>query len=280
MRHAVADCRRRRQRKVNNTKLRIQSAGCFLRNQLANAGNFKSSLFYGFSHSADICAAHSFKRMFNNAGSADADINYAFRLGYTMKSTGHKRIILYSIAENYQFGAANSITVSRQFSRLFYHAPHFRNGIHVNAAFGRANTYGRADNLCFSKRFRNRCNKFTVANGIAFINKCRKASDKINANSTPSFIKCFCQRNITFGIAAFANNCNWRYGNALVNNGYAKFCFKFLPYFNKIFCFFGNFIVNFLCRYLDISMSAVTQADAHGNSAHIQIIFGNHAVCF
>ena len=98
-----------------------------------------------------------------------------------------------------------------------------------------------------------------VAVGVSLIDKCGKTADKINADSAACVVKSFGQRHIACCVAAFAHNGNRCYGYALVNNGHAKFRFQLLPYFNKVFCFFGNFIVNFLRRYLNIRVCAVTQ---------------------
>ena len=280
MRNTVADCRSRSQRQVDNAELGIQAACSLLCYQLADAGNLEGSLFNRFGYHTDIAVTHLLQCVFNNARSAYANVDNAFRFGYAVEGTCHERVIRHSIAEYNKLSTADCIAVSSTLGSSLYNLAHLFYSIHIDTAFGRANAYGRANNVGNCQCFRNRRNQIAVALGIALVHESGKAADEVNANLLACVVQSLCQRYIIVAVAAFANHGNRRYGNTLVDNGHAQLNLDILTGFYQMLCLTANLIINFLRCYLDIRMTAITQADAHGDSTHIQLILGNHARSF
>ena len=280
MSNAVANCRCRSQRQINNTKLSIQTTGGFLCNQLADTSNFERSFLDRFCDSANVLSAHCLQRMFYHTGSADTYIYDSFRLCNTMESAGHKRIIRHCITENNQFCTANSITVCSTFCCHFDYTAHFRNCIHINPAFSRTDTDRGTDNISYCQSFGNRTNKISITFGITFINQGRKTADKINAYCFACLIKRFSQRNIIIAVAAFTNHRNRSYRNTFINDWNTKLHFQFLADLNKLFSFPGDLIIYLLRRYFYIRMTAVAQTDSHSDRTHIQVVLRDHLVSF
>ena len=215
--------------------------------------------------------------MLHNAGAANAHVDHGFRLGYAQKGTGHKGVIGHSVAEHNQLRTANCITVRSALGRSLNNLAHLLYCIHINAAFSGAHAHGGAHNVGHGQCFRNGGNQIAVTLGIAFIYQCREAADKVNAHLLASSIQGLGQRHIIVSVAAFAHHGNRGYANALIDNGHAHFHLNILAGFNQLFGLGANFIINLLRRNLNIGMAAITQANTHGDGAHIQIIFGNHA---
>ena len=280
MSNRVTNSRSRCQRKVNDTKLSVQTTSSFLRYKLTNASDFEGSLFNSFRNHTDIAVTHRFQSILNNARTTYAYIDYSFRFSHTVESTCHKGVVRYGVAEDYQFRTTDSIAVSSTSSSHLHYFTHLFYSVHIDTAFGRTNAYRRTNNVSYSQRFRNRSNQISVAFGVAFIYQCRKTTNEVYAYILRSFIKSLRQRNIVIGVTAFANHGNGGYGNAFVNNGHAQFKFQIFASFYKVFCLLANLIINFLRSYLHIGMSAVTQANAHSDGAHVQFVFGNHACSF
>ena len=132
----VADCRRGRQRQVDDAELCVQPFRCFLGHQLSYPGNFERRTFDYFRHRADILATDGFQCVFYHAGSADAYADYGFRFRYAMEGAGHKRIIVYRITEHHQLRAAYGVIGRRLFRSLFHHAAHLRHRVHIDAGLG------------------------------------------------------------------------------------------------------------------------------------------------
>ena len=280
MRNTVADCRSRSQGQIDNTELGIQTACSLLCYQLANAGNLEGSFLNRFGNHTDITVTYLLQCVFNNARSADANVDNAFRLGYAMEGTCHKRVIRHSVAEYYQLSAADCITVSSTLGSSLHNLAHLFYSVHVDTAFGRADAYRGADNVGNCQCFRNGCNQIAVALGVALVHESGKTADEVNADLLACVVQSLCQRYIIIAVAAFANHGNRGYGNTLVDDGHAQLNFDILTGFYQMLCLAANLIINLLRCYLDIRMTAITQADAHGDSTHVQLILGNHARSF
>ena len=280
MRNTVAYCRSRSQGQVDNTELGIQAACSLLCYQLADAGNLESSFLNSFGNHTDIAVTHLLQRIFNNTRSAYANVDNAFRFGYAMEGTCHERVIRHSVAEYYQLSTTDCITVSGTLGSSLYNLAHLFYSVHVDTAFGRTNAYRGADNVGNCQCFRNRSNQIAVALGVALVNESGKAADKVNTDLLACVVQSLCQRYIIVAVTAFANHGNRRYGNTLVDDGHAQLNFDILTGFYQMLCLAANLIINLLRCYLDIRMTAITQADAHGDSTHVQLILGNHARSF
>ena len=247
---------------------------------MTNAGNLERSFLNGFCNHTNIAITNRFQSVFNNARSTNAYVDNSFRLGYTMESTSHKGIIRHSVAENYQLRTANGITVCSTGSGKLYNFAHLLNSVHIDTAFSRANAYRRANNVSYSKRFGNGSNQISIAFSVALIHQCRKATNKVYANILRSFVQSLRQGNVVITVAAFPNHRDGSNRNTLVDNGHAQFNFQIFACFYKALCLLANFIINLLRSYLNIRVSTITKADAHGDGTHVQFIFGNHACCF
>ena len=280
MRNTVADCRSRSQGQIDNTELGIQTACSLLCYQLADTGNFESSFLNCFGNHTDIAVTYLLQCIFNNARAADANVDNAFRFGYAMESACHERVIRHSIAEYYQLSTTDRITIGSTLGSSLHNLAHLFYSIHIDTAFGRANAYGRANNVGNRQCFRNRRNQIAVALGVALVHESGKTADKVNADLLTCVVQSLCQRYIIIAVTAFTNHRNRRYGNTLVDDGHAQLNLNILTGFYQMLCLTANLIINFLRCYLDIRMTAITQADAHGDSTHVQLILGNHARSF
>ena len=197
-----------------------------------------------------------------------------------MEGACHKRIVGYSVAEHNELCAANRITVSSACSRRLDNLAHLLYCVHVDAALRRADADGGADNVRNSQSLRNRSDEIAVALRIALVNQRREAADKVYADLLACLVQRLRQRHIISAVTAFANHRNRRYRDTLVDDRHAHLHLDILAGFYQMLCLLADFVINFLRRNLDIRMTAITQADAHRNRAHIQLIFGNHARSF
>ena len=100
-----------------------------------------------------------------------------------MESTGHKGIVLGSVAEDDQFGAANTIPICGEKGGLLDLMTHERNSIHIDTGFGRTNVDRAAHVFGDRQSLGNGVNQLQISSGKAFVNKGRVAADKVDADS-------------------------------------------------------------------------------------------------
>ena len=280
MRNTVADCRSRSQGQIDNAELGIQATCSLLCYQLANAGNLESSFLNSFGNHTDIAVTHLLQCVFNNARAADANIDNAFRLCYAVEGTCHERVIRHSVAEYHQLSATDCIAVGSTLSSSLHNLAHLFYSVHVDTAFGRTDAYRGANNISNCQCFRNGGNQIAVTLGVALVHESGKTADEVDADLLACVVQSLCQRYIIVAVAAFAHHRNRRYGNTLVDDGHAQLNLDILTGFYQMLCLTANLIINLLRCYLNIRMTAITQADAHGDSTHVQLILGNHARSF
>ena len=244
--------------------------------QLSYPGNFERRTFDYFRHRADILATDGFQRVFHHAGSADAHADYGFRFCYAMKGAGHKGIIVYRVTEHHQLRAADGVVGRRFFRSFFHHAAHLRHRVHIDAGLGGTDVDRRADHVSCGQRFRNGSDQVPVAFGIAFVHQRAEAADKVYPHFMGCFVQRFGQGHIIIGIAAFAYHGNRCYGNTFIDNRHAQVGFNIFPGLHQLFCFFRNFVIDFIRADFHIRMPAVPEADAHGDGTHIQVVVRDH----
>ena len=108
--------------------------GCFLSYQLSHTGNLESSLLDGLTEDLEVLSAHLFQGRLYNAGTADTYIDDGICLRHAVESACHEGVVIRSVAEYHQFGAAQRILFLRQLRGLSYDLSHEADSIHVDAA--------------------------------------------------------------------------------------------------------------------------------------------------
>ena len=153
---------------------------------------------------------------------------------------------------------------------------HFGNGIHVDACLGRAHIDAGADPLggCHSLWYG--ADQLPVTGGGALLNQCGKAANEIDTTLLGSGIQSLGDLHIGVTLTGTGHQSDGGNRNTLIDDGNTEFFLDLLAYPHQILGAAGNFVVNFLAAGLKIRVAAVQQADAHGDSADIQMPLIDH----
>ena len=130
---AVSYRRRRRERQVDDPERDAEAFRRLARDELADARYAEGRLFDGFAESFEVRAVYLFERALDDAGAAYADVYRAVAFPYAVEGPRHEGVVLYCVAEDDEFSAAERIFVLRQEGRLFNYAAHLLHRVHVDA---------------------------------------------------------------------------------------------------------------------------------------------------
>ena len=131
----IADCGCGSKRKVNYSERNAEPARSFACNELTHAGNFECGFFDKVGNGGQIAVASLCKSRTNNAGTRNADIDNAVGLARSVECARHKRVILGSVAENYELCGTYAASVRSQLGTFFDNMTHHCNGVHIYAGF-------------------------------------------------------------------------------------------------------------------------------------------------
>ncbi len=118
----------------------------------------------------------------HDAGAAHTNVDHALRFPDAVEGAGHERVVLDSVAEHDELGAAEPILRGGELRGLAYDAAHARDGIHVDAGLGGADIHGRAHALRLAQHLRKRREQSVVAAGHALVNERGVTAEKIHAD--------------------------------------------------------------------------------------------------
>ncbi len=274
--HAVPGCWGGCQRKVHDSEGNMQALGCFLPHQLPHAGDAERRLFHRFRHHIEGLALHILQRVIDYARAGNAHIQHTFRLSHAVECAGHKGIVLHGIGKNHQLSAPQPLVIRGQLGGPLDDAPHFRHGIHIDARFGGSDVYAGADSLGGRHRLRNRADQLPISLRAALLHQGGKSADKVHAALLRRSIQRLGDWDIGIGLAGPGHQGDRRHRNALIHNGNTEFPLQILANLHQVPGTAGDFPVNFLTAALYIRVTAIQQADTHGDGADIQVALVDH----
>ena len=212
----------------------------------------------------------------NDAWSGYAHIDHFFRLAHSMESSGHKWIVFHCIAKHHQLCAADTLTVSGCFCRLFDDPPHQLHCIHVDAGLGRSHIDGGTYQISLRKCLRDGCNQPFICNGHTLLHQCRIAADKINPAGLCSLIQCMCKTGIIRITARSCYQSDRRHGDPLIDDWNTKLHLDLLGFCHQILCRPADLVVDLLTGFINIFIAAAKQRDTHRNRTDIQMLLLDH----
>ena len=173
-----------------------------------------------------------------------------------MESACHKRIIFNSIAEYYQLGCSNALSVFGQFGCLSNFFTHESDCVHVDTGFGGTDIDRGAYQFRFCKGAGNGLNQLSVAGAETFLYQSGKTADEVYAYLVGNFVQGFC---VFYRVAAgnadqHGNRCH---GDSLVYDGNAVLLFDEFAGLYKVFGKTENFVIDLFTGFFDIAVSAV-----------------------
>ena len=276
----VTNCRSRSKGKVDDAEWHTKTPGSLTGNQLAYTGNLEGSLLDGLSHLGKVGTLQILKGMLNNARAADTYADNLLRLTDAVESTCHERIVPRGVGKHYQLGTAQGILVTGKLGSTLDNLTHLAHTVHVDASLGRTQVDRGAYHISGSQCLGNGVQQDFIAIGKALFHQCRKTADEVYAHSLGSLVQGLSYRHIRISLACLSSDGNRGYGNALVNDRNTILSLDILTGLYKKFGRFGNLIIHIAAELVNVRMSTITQGNAHGNGAHIQLILRNHAICF
>ncbi len=218
--------------------------------------------------------------MFYYPRATDTNADYLLCLADTMEGTGHKWIIPRGIGKYHQLGTAQGILIPGQLSGTLDDLTHLADAVHIDARLGGAKVYRGAYHIGGSQSLRDGIQQDLVAVGKALFNQGRKAANKVYAYSLGCLVQSLCYRYVGIGFAGFSGNGNRSNGNTFMNNRNTVLGLNVLAGFYQKLSRLGNLVVDIAAELVNIRMSTVTEGNAHGNGADIQLVLRNHAVGF
>ena len=275
--HTVANGGGRCQRQVDDAGGHAQSLGGKVCHQLAHAGDLEGGALDQLCHLVDggilgqagQCGAHS-------AGTGNAHMNLTVRLAGAVECTGHEGVILRCVAEHHQLCGTDALTVGRQLGSLFDGFAHELDGVHVQACLGGADVHRAAHDVGLGQRTGNGLDQAAVTGGEALVHQSTVAAHKVDAHLFAGGIQGLCK---VHGVGIRAGTQQHGDGgdtDALVDDGDAILGADVLHGGHKACGLGGDLVIDVLARLLRVRVDAVQQADAHGDSAHIQIVLSEH----
>ena len=197
-----------------------------------------------------------------------------------MEAACHERVVVGGIAECHELHATVGVVVCGGVCDVFDDVAEQLDGVHVDAGFGGSHIDRRADNVGFAQRLRQGADEQLFSRGHGLGYECRVAADQVDADLLRRTVKRM--RNFHEVLRALARACadqgNRGDGDALVDDRNAVVAFDGLASRYEILGIRGDLAIDVLTDLVDAVGRAVQQADAHGNSAHVELLLLDHLV--
>ena len=280
IRHAVTDSRCRSQRKVHDTKGDPQTFGGFLGHQLSYSGHFKSSFLNSFAEHFKILSPYSFQSSLYNSRAGNAYVNNCVCFCHAMEGSRHKRIVIRSVAENYQLGTAQRILVSCSFGCFQDNISHKTHCIHINAGFGRPQIYRAAYPFCAGQGFRDRTDQQFIRLSHSLCHCGAVTADEVYPYLFCRLVQSLSQSHKIFrrlaGCSSDESNRSNR--NPLIYYRNSEFSGDLISRFHQMSCESGDLLIYLPVYLLQIRINTVQKTDPQSNGTHIQIFLFDHFI--
>ena len=193
-----------------------------------------------------------------------------------MECSGHEGVILGNIAENHEFGAAETAVVGGECRRFLDDLTHRVDGVHVDACFGGTDVHRGANAFRFRQCLGDAFDEFFVGLGHAFVNEGRETSEEVYAHFFGGTVQRFGEDDIILTFRSRGGNGNRSNGDALIDDGNAEITADLFPGLHEILCLEADFIVDLFRGFFRIGIGAVHETDPHGDGANIEIFVVYH----
>ena len=214
--------------------------------------------------------------MIHHTGAGNAHVDDAVRLTHAVERARHKGVVLHSVAEHHQLGAAQTVLVSRQMGRLLDDAAHTGHRVHVDAGLGAAHVDAGAHQIGLGQRLGDGAQQQLVAFAEALLHQRGIAAQKVHAAGLARPVEGQGEGNVILRVAAARHQRHGGDGDALVDDGDTEFAFDIPARLHQLFRTAADLVVNFVTAALGILADAVQQGDAHGDGADVQMLLVDH----
>ena len=274
--HAVPDGGGGGQRQVHDAKGHAQTAAGLLGHQLAHTGDPEGGLLDGLRHHVKGLALHGLQGVVHHAGAGHAHVDDPLGLAHAVEGAGHEGVILHSVAEHHQLGAAEAALVGGAVRAGLHGLAHELHGVHVDARLGGADVHGGAHQVGDRQGLGNGGDEVAVPPGHALLHQGGEAADEVDAGLLGRPVQSLSKGHIVVGVRSPRHQGDGSHRDALVDNGNAKLRLNVLSGLHQVLGGGGDLVVDLLTGHLGVGVAAVQQRDTHGDGADIQVLLVNH----
>ena len=274
--HAVAYRRGGRQRQIHDAEWRIQPPGRLRRHHLTHAGDLERRFLDGLRHHVKGLPLAGLQSVVHHARAGHAHVDDAVRLAHAVERTGHEGVVLHSVAEHHQLGAAEAAPVRGALRQLLDGAAHEGHRIHVDARLGGAHVDGRAHQVGGGKSFWDGGNELPVCVGHALLDQGGETADEVDTGSFGRPVQGGGKGGVVVCLRRSGHQGDGGDGDALVDDGDAEFLLDGLAGGHQIFGAAGDLVVDGVTGLPGVAAGAGQQGDAHGDGAHVQMLLVDH----
>ena len=160
-----------------------------------------------------------------------------------MESAGHKRIVLYGIAEYHQLGAAEASLIGGFPGQVLDGPAHEGHRVHIDTCLGGAYIDAAADNIGGGQGLGNGADENTVCLCHAFLDQSGETADEVDPGGFGGPVHGLGKGDIAVGFCRRRDQGDGGDGDALVDNGNAKLFFNGLTGGDQIFGILGDLVI-------------------------------------
>ena len=254
---AVAYRGRRREREVYDSEGDAEAFRRFARDELADARYAEGGLFDCLAECFEVRAVYLFERALDDAGAAYADVYRAVALADAVEGPRHEWVVLYGVAEDDEFRAAERVLVLRQEGRLLYDRAHLLHRVHVDAGAARAEVDGGADALSHGERLGDGVDELLVGGRGALLDERGESAYEVDADLRRGAVERARYFHVVVRLAASRRYRDRRHGNSLVDYRDAELERDFVADAHEVLRPFRYPVVYFLAEFLFVGVGAV-----------------------
>ena len=244
------------QGQVHNAKGHAQPPRCLYAYQLAHTGDLKGGLFNQLCNIVNGVVRELGNSRAYHTGAGHTYIDYAVRLGHTVKGTSHKGVILRGVAKHHQLAGADAVALFGQLCGFLDLLAHQLYRVHIDTGFGGTDVYGGANVLRLCQRAGDGVDQLPVAGGKSLLYQGTVTADKVH----PDGAGCFFQRQgVLYRVAAAdaCHNGNGGHADSLVNNRNTVFPLNVLAGLDQLFRLSTNFVIHLGASLVNIRIGTV-----------------------
>ena len=209
----------------------------------------------------------------DHPGAGDAHVDDPLPLANAVEGSGHEGVV---VAEHHQLGAAEAAPAGGPFSQLLDGLAHEGHRVHVDPRFGGAHVDGGADDVRLRQGLGDGGDEPSVRLGHALLHQSGEAADEIHSAFLRRPVQGFGEGDVVLRLRGGGHQGNGGDGNALVDDGDAKFLFDLLAGSHQLFRAAGDLVVDPRAGFLRVAVGAGEEGDTHGDGPHVQMLLVDH----
>jgi hypothetical protein len=213
----------------------------------------------------------------DHAGTADADVDHAIGLARAVEGARHERVVVRSVGEDHELGAAEAVVVLRPLRRLDEDPADRQDRVHVDPGGRRAHVDRGADPLGRRQDLGQRLNQPPVAVGPPLLDQGGEPADQVDLDLRRDGVERLCHGQVSLGRMRRGDRGDRAHGDPPVDDRDTVPPLNFKADRAKSSRVADQALANPRAKDVDVGRGAGMKVDPHRDGPDVKLVLADHA---